>query len=256
MRAFAPCGSANGGECPFCLIASRGDSGLLVLNRLPVDDRTPLPGERAEMSTEDWMRLVYLTHTDKQEAFESYASYYMSTSGQVYWSDTHQLSLYVDGYHKELSLQIGEESKATELITEIYVPRDSLVEFMSQVRDYLRGSRANVIYGTIRLIEKDEECFLTLAREAWACIIFNLHVVHLPEELERSREAFLRLIDLAIEHGGSYFLTYHRFASRRQVEACYPQCREFLRLKRRYDPDERFQNDWYRHYRKMFAAVS
>jgi hypothetical protein len=32
-----------------------------------------------------------------------------------------------------------------------------------------------------------------------------------------------------------------------------PAVPEFLRLKRRYDPEERFQSDWYRHYRAMFA---
>ena len=52
-----------------------------------------------------------------------------------------------------------------------------------------------------------------------------------------------------------YYLTYHRWATRRQVEAGYPQFVEFLRLKRKYDPDERFQSDWYRHYRAMFAAA-
>jgi hypothetical protein len=31
---------------------------------------------------------------------------------------------------------------------------------------------------------------------------------------------------------------------------------EFMRLKRRYDPLETFQSDWYRHYREMFDAVS
>ena len=34
----------------------------------------------------------------------------------------------------------------------------------------------------------------------------------------------------------------------------YPQFVEFLKLKRRYDPAERFQSEWYRHYRAMFAA--
>ena len=46
-----------------------------------------------------------------------------------------------------------------------------------------------------------------------------------------------------------------RFASRRQVEACYPQFPEFLHLKRKYDPEERFQSDWYAHHRRMFADV-
>jgi len=37
------------------------------------------------------------------------------------------------------------------------------------------------------------------------------------------------------------------------VEVCYPQFPEFLRAKRRYDPQERFQSDWYRHYKRMFG---
>jgi hypothetical protein len=63
-----------------------------------------------------------------------------------------------------------------------------------------------------------------------------------------------RLIDRAVALGGSYFLTYHRWAERAQVEACYPQMAEFLRLKKRHDPGETFQSDWYRHYMRMFAS--
>jgi hypothetical protein len=37
------------------------------------------------------------------------------------------------------------------------------------------------------------------------------------------------------------------------VERYYPQLAEFLRLKKKYDPEERFQSDWYRHYRAMFS---
>jgi hypothetical protein len=28
---------------------------------------------------------------------------------------------------------------------------------------------------------------------------------------------------------------------------------DFFRLKRKYDPDERFQSDWYRHYSRQFV---
>ena len=30
--------------------------------------------------------------------------------------------------------------------------------------------------------------------------------------------------------------------------------RKYRALKRKYDPAEVFQSDWYRHYRRMFAA--
>ena len=83
----------------------------------------------------------------------------------------------------------------------------------------------------------------------------NLHVVHTPEGLEKAAADLRRLIGRAVEHGGRYFLTYHRWATREQVLGGYPQFVEFLKLKKKHDPQERFQSEWYRHYRTMFADV-
>jgi FAD/FMN-containing dehydrogenase len=58
---------------------------------------------------------------------------------------------------------------------------------------------------------------------------------------------------MAARRAGTYDLVYHRNATRNQVERYYPQLAEFLRLKKKYDPEERFQSDWYRHYRAMFS---
>jgi hypothetical protein len=117
----------------------------------------------------------------------------------------------------------------------------------------LRTSGVDVIYGTIRFIEPDDESFLAWAKQRYACVIFNLHTAHAREALERAADAFRSLIDMAISRGGSYFLTYHRWARRDQVLACYPQMPDFLRRKKLHDPEERFQSDWYRHCAAMFA---
>jgi FAD/FMN-containing dehydrogenase len=218
----------------------------------PVDPGTPMPAVERQLTAEDWTNLIYLSHADRRGGVDAYTAFYLASSGQLYWSDTHQLSEYVDGYHLWLDRQLG-TPKATEIITEIYVPRPALPGFLDDVRDDFRQHEVELIYGTIRFVERDEETFLAWAREPYACVIFNLHTPHSPDGIERSARTFQRLIDLAIRYGGSYYLTYHRFATRAQVEACYPRFAEFLRLKRRYDPEERFQSDWYRHYRGMFA---
>ncbi len=44
------------------------------------------------------------------------------------------------------------------------------------------------------------------------------------------------------------------WAHKEQVERCHPRFVEFLKAKRQFDPQERFQSDWYRHYREMFAT--
>jgi FAD/FMN-containing dehydrogenase len=218
----------------------------------PVAETTPIDEGQKELSDDDWRGLLYLAHADRSAAFNRYSSYYLATSGQVYWSDLHQLSTYLDGYHRALDARLG-GVRATEMITEIYVPRPALDRFFEQVREAFRGRPVPIVYGTVRLIERDAESFLPWARDRWACTIFNLHVEHTPGGLERAADAFRALIDLALGHSGSYFLTYHRWARRQQVEAAYPQFADFLRRKLQHDPQERFQSDWWRHYRTMFA---
>ena len=219
----------------------------------PVALETPIPVKQRELSVDDWRRLILFAHANKPQAFEQYVAHYVATDGQIYWSDLHQLGYYEENYHRMLDQNLGATAPATEVITEVYVPLQSLAAFMHDVRVEFRQHKTEVVYGTIRLVERDEESFLAWARESFACIIFNLHVSHSPEGQESAAAAFRRLIDRAIQYGGSYYLTYHKHATRAQVEKCYPQLLEFLRLKQRFDPAERFQSDWYRHYTAMFS---
>lgn len=221
----------------------------------PVPSDTPIPRDQTQLGDENLRRLLHLAHTDKKQAFERYAEYYLSTNGQVYWSDQHQLSVYPKHYHREIDASLCAPCPASEMITEINVPRRALKEFLDEASDDFRRNSVELVYGTVRLIERDDESFLPWAREQYACTVFNLHTIHNAEGIGRSRKAFRRLIDMAARRGGTYYLTYHRYARRKQVEACYPQFAEFLRLKKNYDPEERFQSDWYRHYRAMFADV-
>ncbi|MCI0564287.1 MAG: FAD-binding oxidoreductase, partial [Nitrososphaera sp.] len=114
----------------------------------PVDPTTPIPIDQKQLSDEDWKRLICLAHTNKQQAFQRYADYYLSTSGQIYWSDTHQLSTYLDDYHRDLDQKLGVKDRATEIITEIYVPRHMLTKFLDEVRDDFRKNDVELIYGT------------------------------------------------------------------------------------------------------------
>jgi FAD/FMN-containing dehydrogenase len=221
----------------------------------PVDPSTPMPTEEKSLSDESWRTLLYLAHDDKKQAFRRYADYYLSTNGQLYWSDTHQMSIYPVNYHREIDQKEHAKYPATEIITEINVPREDLASFLAEVRDDFRKNNVELIYGTIRLIEKENETFLPWAKQSYACTIFNLHTVHTPEGIEHSAEAFRRLIDMAAKRKGTYYLTYHRFARREQVLACYPNFDEFLKLKKKYDPSGRFQSDWYRHYQTMFGEA-
>jgi hypothetical protein len=220
----------------------------------PVGDDAEIATGQKVLSAEDWAGLYVLARTDKRRAFEEYAKHYLSTDGQVYWSDDHQLAGQLDIPHLQEALirHTGDQWKGSEMITEVYVSPDNLLPFLRAAREEVVRRQIDLTYGTIRFIEQDDESFLAWAKERSVCILCNLHVVHGEAGMEKAAEDLRRLIGLALQFGGRYYLTYHRWAAQSQVEAAYPQFVDFLRLKRTYDPQERLQSNWYQHYREMF----
>lgn len=212
-----------------------------------VDPDTPLPERQAHLSPQDWAGLYQLVRTDKKRAFQVYSTYYLGTSGQIYWSDSHQLSKVFEGYADAVNVAHG-----TEMITELYVRRPDLVAFLGAARQDAVQHGVDLTFGTIRLIEPDGETFLPWATDRWACIVCNLHVVHTDDGIASSIRDFRRLIDRVLEFGGRYFLTYHRWATRERVEAAYPRFVDFLREKDRRDPEGVFASTWHGHYRGLF----
>lgn len=219
----------------------------------PADPAAAIPEGQRELADAEWAELLYLAHADEAAAYRLYSRYYLGTSGQLYWSDTQQMGFYADDYHAALDRRLGATVPGSEMITELYVPRREISGFLAAAAEWLRETQAEVVYGTVRWIERDAESFLAWAREPWACTVMNLHVDHSDEGLARAQRQFRGLIDLARERGGSFFLTYHRWATREQLDACYPQMAAFLRRKRELDPEERFQSEWYRHLRALYA---
>ena len=157
-----------------------------------------------------------------------------------------QLGVYINDYHVEIDRLTRSPHKCSEMITELYVPVDRCVDFLHAAAARLIALKAEVIYGTIRLISQDQDTALAWARGPRACIIFNLHVEHTPAGIEKSAAAFRALIDLALERDGSFFLTYHRHATRDQLLRAYPMLPEFLRAKDFHDPQHLFTSDWHR----------
>ncbi len=220
----------------------------------PVEPGRPIAAGQIRLAQRDWRRLLYLAHVNKHQAFMEFSDFYLRSSGQIYWNDTHQLNIYLDDYHRALDEHLEAGVPGTEMITELYVPRGGLLAMMEAIREDFLEHRVDFIYGTIRLVRRDEDAFLRWAKQDYVCVIFNLHVDHHAAGIARARTNFCRLIDRAIEFGGSYFLTYHRFARRDQLLACYPEFPRFIEKKRQWDPRERYASDWYLHHRRLLAA--
>lgn len=244
------------GDCQFAIDLSSPAAeheGIFSCYR-PVDppqDAAQPKSPHQTLASEGWADLYALARTDKRAAFAAYQDYYLKTSGQIYHSDQSQLSSAFDGYSAAVDPEQG-----TEMITEVYIDPEALIDFLAACRADFVEHNVDLMYGTIRLIQPDTETSLPWAQRRLACIVCNLHVSHTASGIAKAKKDFQRIIDRAIENGDHYYLTYHRWARLDQVLHCYPDLPKYLARKRKLDPQERFQSDWYQHQKTLLANQS
>ena len=134
----------------------------------------------------------------------------------------------------------------------LLVPAERLDVCITQVRAHCAEWRSAIESVELRRIRKESETYLR-----WACRDYTEIRVQLarPGSIAasvRATQLARELLDIAIEHGGSFPIACTPEATRAQIEACYPRLKSFLAEKRRLDPLERIVNPWYRHFRRMF----
>ncbi len=214
---------------------------------------TQLGTESTDVDAKLLTALLEIAHRDRGSAYRRYAKLELSRDGNVEWSDLHQLSTYPAGYHQEIEKRLGADLVGADLILEVYVPRGELIPLLEEARRILLASGMPLVYGTIRFIEQDKDSYLAWAKKRYACVIFSPHSSGETQALRKTGEVCRQLIRAANKRGGSFYLTYNRFATRDELASAYPQFQEFLNLKKQYDPRETFQSDWYRYYRGLYA---
>ena len=76
-----------------------------------------------------------------------------------------------------------------------------------------------------------------------------------PPGVAEAAADFRRIIGRAVALGGSFYLTYHRWATTEQPLAGHPNLPGFLAAKHEHDPAGRFRSEWYRHVSAQVGAV-
>jgi FAD/FMN-containing dehydrogenase len=140
------------------------------------------------------------------------------------------------------------DSARTQILHEYFVPRDSLEAFLIQIRKIIPAYKGDLLNLTLRSLTADQDAFLSYAREDVFSLVL-LFSQSITLESEKTMSAMTReLIDAASAVRGCYYLPYRPHATRNQFAQSYRMSKEFFALKREYDPEEIFQNQFYRNY--------
>lgn len=139
-------------------------------------------------------------------------------------------------------------TRSTDILHEYFVPRDRFCEFIEMVRRIVPYHEGNLLNVTVRDIYPDEDTFLKYADCRMFAFVMLFNQPFGPTHEAKMESLTREMIDAALDCGGRYYLPYRLHATPHQFQKAYPMAPQFFELKKKYDPDEIFQNQFYKRY--------
>ena len=122
---------------------------------------------------------------------------------------------------------------------------------MNGLRANVKRDDVNLLSITLRYVPSANEPFLRYARDhndSFAVVLYFNQKLNDTSQ-KRAIEWTHRMIELVLRLGGTYYLPYQRYPTRKHLLQAYPQIEQFFKLKQHYDPESLFENNWYNAYK-------
>ena len=140
------------------------------------------------------------------------------------------------------SLEPASRAQSTYVLQEYFVPVARFAAFTRGLARILQQHGAQVLNISVRHAPADPDAVMAWAREEVFSWVLYYKQGTRPEACAAVAVWTRALIDLALQHGGTYYLPYQRHATRAQFAAAYPQADRFRAAKAVWDPAGRMTN--------------
>jgi FAD/FMN-containing dehydrogenase len=131
---------------------------------------------------------------------------------------------------------------STYVLQEYFIPVPQFAAFARAMAACIHEHDAQVLNVSVRHSPADPVALLPWAKEE----VFSFVVYYKQRTWASARQkagAWTRtMIDIALRHGGRYYLPYQLHATRAQFDQAYPEAARLRLLKRSVDPAGKFSN--------------
>lgn len=138
--------------------------------------------------------------------------------------------------------------KNTDILQEYFIPKESLGDYLSEMKEILLRYDVNVLSMTLRFVPKSEDVYLNYAETDSISVVLYMNIAIGNDGIALAKEWTKELVDLTARFKGKYYLTYQRFPTEAQFREAYPRWQEFNQVKKVYDKYDLFTSEFYSQY--------
>lgn len=137
---------------------------------------------------------------------------------------------------------------STYVLQEYFIPEEHFLPFAREMAALLQRHDVEALNVSIRHSPADKVSCLPWAREdVFSFVLYYKQRTHAVAQ--RVVAGWTReLIDVALRHGGRYYLPYQLHATKTQFDQAYPEAKQLRVLKARVDPEGKLSNELWKLY--------
>lgn len=141
-----------------------------------------------------------------------------------------------------------------EVLQEFFVPIHAYDSYMQDLKSLLSANDQKDDFKvhniTIRYAAKDNFTKLNYATEDMLGLVVLIQHGLKDDEITSATAKIQDWTDLTLAYGGTYYLPYYRYQTKKQFKDAYPRWENFKDEKFQRDPNQVFQNLFYEYYVK------
>jgi FAD/FMN-containing dehydrogenase len=142
------------------------------------------------------------------------------------------------------------QPNSTNILHEYFIPAKYVNTFISDLRTTIPKHKLDLLNITIRYVKKDTDTMLSYANEDMLSFVLFFNQQKTETAEKEMEELTQQLINITKKNKGTYYLPYRLHATKEQFYEIYPEAKQFFELKKKYDPNEIFQNSFYLKYKE------
>jgi len=140
----------------------------------------------------------------------------------------------------EMSLDVNElymplKYPTTAILQEYFIPIKKAHDFIPKFWKIIKDNGVNLLNLSIRFVKKTSTSILNYAKDDMFAFVLYLNVGNNSWSYDCLKEWTQQMIDVAINLSGTYYLPYLPLATKEQFRLSYPNYKEYLIIKKKYD---------------------
>jgi FAD/FMN-containing dehydrogenase len=146
------------------------------------------------------------------------------------------------------------DSQTTDILQEYFIPVSQVNKFLDDYKTMLHSNKMQLINVTVRKVKLDREALVSYATEDMYAFVSYYRITKERTGYEQMSKFTQQIMENLNQINGKLYLAYKGYYTKKQLYRMYPNLNQLFALKRKYDPQALFYNQWYEEFKPTFGG--